>query len=1477
MAQADEQVVVTLVIRADAKSAADAQAKLKESARELGVELQDVTRKVEGQRSTYDKMMRALDPVYAGMKRLEGAEKALAAEVERGRITLDQKSRALDLLKQKLDLGVTGQGRYVAATTTADTATKMQSYRMLQLGQQFQDFSVQVAGGQNALLAFAQQGSQVAFLMGGFGATLAALGNVIRAHPILAIAATIATVVSAFFLLRDATKDATDAAMDHAAALEKANDALATSAERAARDAAMKRNEAESLLEASRKQRVEELAGLEAQVKKSEEILAGLRDRLAKENGPLGNPEIEAMIEAEIDQLTRLKTEVFELGGFIRQTEGALLRFKVIARGVAGDEATGPLSNYLDLMRDAPRVIEKARTNAEAYRAELDRLNAMHQFNFISAQELAAATENLNNWYYESSDAAKAAAEQGKYLFDVLKQTEKVIEDARKADEKLAEQFVRKSATATEAYAEQVANLDRLLRRDLLTTEEYARSVENLNQWLQEQDPAFQKAKKAAEDYAKELERVVGRTTDRMVDFGADAFFDVLEGRRDDFWASMVTTAKRAFAQMAAEALLRPIFLPIVQSVVGSAPGMFGIQQPGASPFSWLSAAGDAANAASFFSDPVGKISNIVSNIFSPNNFIASAFPSLFGAGTSAAALGIGAEFGLATTVGAGTLATGAGGLGVAAPLAGLAPFLPVLAIALPFLLSSLLGGKKSVGPNANAIINWERDADGNLVNPGGLAIGGLGADNGGDRERARSMAEAATEGFNTIVSRLGGRATGVPGTGLSGQLELGYFAEGGRHFSMVGGEREEFGSAEEAVGNFIRRALQKGTIEGLSEDVRLAIGRSTVNTVENLGKDLDFAHGFRRQAEIDLAGPGTRAAQLLGFSNAGADAALALREANRTRTEDARRIFGEDSEQMTTARAANRARALAAIGLGPDAEGANAPLEGMAAAIAQTRANFEALKETLVDTGLTAAEADAKIGEGLTRAFGKMLAEFDGQTADALLAAASPAAAQAKALIEAQNRRRADRQALVDAAFPGVAVPAVYTGPSDLDRLDRIEGGAALIGLTLDQLAEVEAQMRAIGEASPGMREALAQAKSFAGFVEGFGAMQIDIARWTYEAQQAAQLVTDAEEAATAAKTAYIDALDKEAVAQQHLADTFTRLAATMRSARLGLLIDQNLSPLNPQDRLTEARSQFENVYARAQLGDAAAMEQLPGISRAFLESSKAFNTSSAAYFADFSRVQAALANTETIAERQARIANDQLSTLRATLAEIRGQSANILTIAEAAQAWKTAEEAAEAERNKSPGPGAIGAQQKAAFDKLAGDFNNLYGGAATQGERDQIYQAAAQQRDALLGAITDISTLQAIGKQYYAGNTTDSGAIFLRSRLYSLNAVPQFEMGGQHYGGLRLVGERGMELEATGPARYFSTDTTIEMLRRAGSAANDGALLAAVRTMCQLMAEGNGISREAARAMVARLDDLIDGQRDHRGSLAEERARAA
>ncbi len=49
--------------------------------------------------------------------------------------------------------------------------------------------------------------------------------------------------------------------------------------------------------------------------------------------------------------------------------------------------------------------------------------------------------------------------------------------------------------------------------------------------------------------------------------------------------------------------------------------------------------------------------------------------------------------------------------------------------------------------------------------------------------------------------------------------------------------------------------------------------------------------------------------------------------------------------------------------------------------------------------------------------------------------------------------------------------------------------------------------------------------------------------------------------------------------------------------------------------------------------------------------------------------------------------------------------------------------------------------------------------------------------------------------------------------------DAIPAFQYGGYHGGGLRIVGENGPEMEATGPSRIFNANQTQGMLASGNS----------------------------------------------------------
>lgn len=119
-------------------------------------------------------------------------------------------------------------------------------------------------------------------------------------------------------------------------------------------------------------------------------------------------------------------------------------------------------------------------------------------------------------------------------------------------------------------------------------------------------------------------------------------------------------------------------------------------------------------------------------------------------------------------------------------------------------------------------------------------------------------------------------------------------------------------------------------------------------------------------------------------------------------------------------------------------------------------------------------------------------------------------------------------------------------------------------------------------------------------------------------------------------------------------------------------------------------------------------------------------------------------------------------------------------------------------------------------------------YGGFITEGLREGIQAGGSGVQSAMqdmAGGISDVfqgvlldgksfsDSMKSMLSNLFSGwssNMFQTGF----SGLTGLLGIPGFAAGGFHRGGLRIVGENGPELEATGPARYFSASQTRNMM---------------------------------------------------------------
>jgi hypothetical protein len=131
-------------------------------------------------KQSYDALRTSLDPLYASSKRYEQAQETLTAAVAAGIIKQEEAARVLHMANQ----------RYLAVAPAAKAATSGISKfapAITNAGFQVQDFAVQVASGQSAMMAFAQQFPQLIGVLG-FSGKLAMAGAAIGTFAAVAFA-----------------------------------------------------------------------------------------------------------------------------------------------------------------------------------------------------------------------------------------------------------------------------------------------------------------------------------------------------------------------------------------------------------------------------------------------------------------------------------------------------------------------------------------------------------------------------------------------------------------------------------------------------------------------------------------------------------------------------------------------------------------------------------------------------------------------------------------------------------------------------------------------------------------------------------------------------------------------------------------------------------------------------------------------------------------------------------------------------------------------------------------------------------------------------------------------------------------------------------------------------------------------------------------------------------------------------------------
>lgn len=353
-----------------------------------------------------------------------------------------------------------------------------------------------------------------------------------------------------------------------------------------------------------------------------------------------------------------------------------------------------------------------------------------------------------------------------------------------------------------------------------------------------------------------------------------------------------------------------------------------------------------------------------------------------------------------------------------------------------------------------------------------------------------------------------------------------------------------------------------------------------------------------------------------------------------------------------------------------------------------------------------------------------------------------------------------------------------------------------------------------------------------------------------------------------------YSELLDAERDLHNRRFNLFKSLMDLTSSLRLG-----SLTTLSPRAQLDFAQSQFRS-YASTALNTSLSMEdrvtaaeELRKAADDYLAKGQGMYASSTGYKSIFDEVMQTLEAAKFLGvnkefdptaienaqlEELKRI-NEQLGTLppdiAARLASLMG---NVVSYGVAA--GKTPTQLANSILSNTSPAAAQAAEQS--FQNTTG--RDIYEAATDAQEAAAAIEAqrsaSSSEREHVLAMVQQfkndgltVARLEAMGVKGADGASV--------SEILARHGIPSFATGGDHEGGWRLVGERGPELEYTGPSHIYNASDTERMMQ--GGGANDKAILDQLTRIAQILEGGNRISiadAEQSGSLLRRVAALLE-----------------
>lgn len=261
------------------------------------------------------------------------------------------------------------------------------------------------------------------------------------------------------------------------------------------------------------------------------------------------------------------------------------------------------------------------------------------------------------------------------------------------------------------------------------------------------------------------------------------------------------------------------------------------------------------------------------------------------------------------------------------------------------------------------------------------------------------------------------------------------------------------------------------------------------------------------------------------------------------------------------------------------------------------------------------------------------------------------------------------------------------------------------------------------------------------------------------------------------------VAAYENEASAKHSEIEELRNYARALRDWVKDAMLGEN-SPLGLFEKLAEATQQFDSTLALARGGDKDARSALTGRATNLVSSLRETSTSRVDFAMGFAKVASALTLEASGADAQATLLQEQLDVAKSQLEALGLINSSVMTFA---QAW---------------------ANYNNAKDNLAAATAAAEAAATQRTVAQQVPVAASGESD-------EDRFKRLMGGMFWGGAMDNTG--------YYGSA---FANGGFHTGGLRLVGERGPELEVTGASYIHDAATTRRIL--SGGSNNDAAILA-------------------------------------------------